>query len=162
MIRAIRIVPKAGQPELFLRTPANETRPAFSPDGRWVAYISNENGIIEVYVRAFASSPGAGGKWQISSGGGGTPVWSRTARELYFLRAGQIMVSDYTVRGSSFEASKPRVWSNQRLLQTAFSNFDLAPDGKQFAIVPDSSASPTEVRVTMLLNFFDELRRRLP
>ena len=72
------------------------------------------------------------------------------------------MVSDYTVRGSSFEASKPRVWSNQRLLQTAFSNLDLAPDGEQFAIVPDSTASPTEVRVTMLLNFFDELRRRLP
>ena len=72
------------------------------------------------------------------------------------------MVADYTVSGSSFEASKPRLWSNQRLFQTAFTNFDLAPDGKQFAIVPDASAAPTEVRVTMLLNFFDELRRRLP
>jgi hypothetical protein len=72
------------------------------------------------------------------------------------------MVSEYIVRGSSFEASKPRVWSTQRLHQTAFTNFDLAPDGKQFAIVPDSSASPTRVRVTMLLNFFDELRRQLP
>jgi serine/threonine-protein kinase len=154
--------PKAGQPEPFLRTPANETRPAFSPDGRWVAYNSNESGTIEVYVRASASSPGAGGKWQISSGGGGTPVWSRTAPELYFPRARQIMVSEYVVRGSSFEASKPRVWSKQRLHQTAFTNFDLAPDGKQFAIVPDSSASPTRVRVTMLLNFFDELRRQLP
>jgi Tol biopolymer transport system component/tRNA A-37 threonylcarbamoyl transferase component Bud32 len=154
--------PKAGQPELFLKTPANETRPAFSPDGRWVAYNSNENGGIEVYVRAAASSAGAGGKWQISSGGGGTPVWSRTAPELYFSRAGQIMVSEYIVRGSSFEAGKPRVWSKQRLYQTAFTNFDLAPDGKQFAIVPDASASPPEVRVTMLLNFFDELRRRVP
>jgi Tol biopolymer transport system component len=153
--------PKAGLPELLLRTPANETRPAFSPDGRWVAYNSNESGTIEVYVRAFASSPGAGGKWQISNGGGGTPVWSRTASELYFPQAGQIMVSGYTVRGSSFEASKPRAWSNQRLFQTAFTNFDLAPDGT-FAIVPDSSALPADVRVTMLLNFFDELRRRLP
>jgi hypothetical protein len=72
------------------------------------------------------------------------------------------MVADYTISGSSFEASKPRVWSNQRLFQTAFTNFDLAPDGKRFAIVPDSSASPAEVRVTMLLNFFDELRRRVP
>jgi Tol biopolymer transport system component/tRNA A-37 threonylcarbamoyl transferase component Bud32 len=154
--------PKAGQPELFLRTPANETRPAFSPDGRWVAYNSNESGTVEVYVRAAASSSSAGGKWQISSGGGGTPVWSRAAREIYFPRAGQIMVSDYIVRGSSFEAGKPRLWSKQRLFQTAFTNFDLAPDGKQFAIVPDSSASPPEVRVTMLLNFFDELRRHVP
>jgi Tol biopolymer transport system component len=154
--------PKAGQPELFLKTPANETRPAFSPDGRWVAYSSNESGIIEVYVRAAAGSSSAGGKWQISSGGGGMPLWSRTAREIYFVRAGQIMVSDYTVRGSSFEAGKPRVWSKQRLFRTAFTNFDLAPDGRQFAIVPDTSASPTRVGVTMLLNFFDELRRRLP
>ena len=154
--------PKIGQPELFLKTPANETRPAFSPDGRWVAYNSDESGPPEIYVRASASSSGAGGKWQISSGGAGTAVWSRTAPELYFTRAGQIMVSEYSVRGSSFEASKPRVWSKQRLLPTAFTNFDLAPDGKQFAIVPDSSASPEKIRVTMLLNFFDELRRKLP
>jgi serine/threonine-protein kinase len=154
--------PKAGQPELFLRTPANETRPAFSPDGRWVAYSSNEGGIPEVYVRAAASSSGAGEKWQVSSGGGGTPVWSRTAPALYFARAGEIMVSEYIVRGNSFEASKPRVWSKQRLHPTAFTNFDLAPNGKQFAIVPDSRASAAEVRVTMLLNFFDELRRQLP
>ena len=154
--------PKAGQPELFLRTPANETRPAFSPDGRWVAYNSNESGTLEVYVRAAVSSSGAGGKWQISSGGGGTPIWSRTARELYFPRTGQIMVADYIIRGTSFEASKPREWSKQRLFQTAFTNLDLAPDGRRFAIVPDTSDSPAEVRVTMLLNFFDELRRRLP
>ena len=154
--------PKAGQPEPFLRTAANETRPAFSPDGRWVAYNSNETGTVEVYVRVFASPPAPGGKWQISNAGGGTPIWSRNGRELFYLADRQIMVSDYTVRGSSFEASKPRLWSKQRLLPTAFTNFDLAPDGKQFAVVPDSSASPTEVRVTMLLNFFDELRRRVP
>jgi serine/threonine protein kinase/Tol biopolymer transport system component len=154
--------PKTGQPELFLKTPANETRPAFSPDGRWVAYNSDESGPSEIYVRAAASSSGAGGKWQISSGGAGTAVWSRTAPELYFTRAGQIMVSEYSVRGSSFEASKPRVWSKQRLHPTAFTNFDLAPDGKQFAIVPDSSTSPEKIRVTMLLNFFDELRRQIP
>jgi Tol biopolymer transport system component len=154
--------PKVGQPELFLKTPASETRPAFSPDGRWVAYNSNEGGTIEVYVRAAGRSSDAGGKWKISSGGGGGPVWSRTAPEIYFPRAGQIMVSEYSVRGSSFEASKPRVWSKQRLHQTGFTNFDLAPDGKQFAIVPEPSGSATEVRVTVLLNFFDELRRQIP
>ena len=89
--------PRAGTPELFLRTAANETRPAFSPDGRWVAYLSNETGASEVYVRASASSPGAAGKWQISSAGGGTPIWSRNGRELFYLRDSQIMVADYTV-----------------------------------------------------------------
>ncbi len=154
--------PKAGPPELFLRTAAHETRPAFSPDGRWVAYLSNETGATEVYVRSSTSSQGSGGKWQISSGGGGTAIWSRNGRELFFNRNNPIMVSDYIVRGSTFEASKPRLWSNQRLLPTAFTNFALAPDGRHFAVIPDTSAPTDGVRVTMLLNFLDELRRRLP
>jgi hypothetical protein len=107
-----------------------------------VAYNSNESGAVEVYVRPAASSADAG-TWQVSSGGGTTPVWSRTARELYFSQAGQIMVS------------------SQRLHQTAFSNFDLAPDGRQFAIVPEAPAS-ARGRLAILQNFFDELRRHVP
>jgi hypothetical protein len=125
-----------------------------------VAYNSNESGAVEVYVRPAASSADAG-TWQVSSGGGTTPVWSRTARELYFSQAGQIMVSEYVVRGRSFEAGKPRAWSSQRLHQTAFSNFDLAPDGRQFAIVPEAPAS-ARGRLAILQNFFDELRRHVP
>ncbi len=156
--------PKAGQPEVFLRTPAAEVRPAFSHDGRWVAYGSNESGSMEVYVRAF-KGPASGpvGKWQISTGGGAMPIWSRNGREVFYQSPrNQIMVSDYIVRGDSFVASKPRVWSTQQLLPTGFTNFDLAPDGKRFAIAPDPGAPLAEVRVTVLLNFFDELRRRLP
>jgi Tol biopolymer transport system component len=156
--------PKAGQPEVFLRTPAAEVRPAFSHDGRWVAYSSNESGSMEVYVRAF-DGPASGpvGKWQISTGGGAMPIWSRNGREVFYLSPrNQIMVSDYIVRGVSFVAGKPRVWSTQQLLPTGFTNLDLAPDGKRFAIAPDPGAPLAEVRVTVLLNFFDELRRRLP
>jgi eukaryotic-like serine/threonine-protein kinase len=57
--------PKAGKPGLFLRTPADEEAPAFSPDGRWIAYLSTESGNNEIYVRPFPA--GSGGKWQISS-----------------------------------------------------------------------------------------------
>ena len=154
--------PKAGQPELFLTTPANETRPAFSPDGRWVAYNSNESGTMKctfgrsrvLRVRVGSGRSRAAAVAHLS---GREPHVSSIS-----VGPSQIMVSDYTVRGSSFEASKPRVWSKQRLFQTAFTNFDLAPDGKQFAIVPDASASPTEVRVTMLLNFFDRLHELRP
>src|SRR5438552_1533263 len=73
--------PKPGKPESFLRTPASERHPALSPDGRWIAYSSTESGIPELYVRPF---PGPGGKWQISTGGGKYPKWSRTGHALYY------------------------------------------------------------------------------
>ncbi len=77
--------PKAGKPETFLRSPFNESRPAFSPDGRWIAYQSDESGTDEVYVRPLlgtASNPS--GKWQVSTGGGGAPLWSRQGQEPFF------------------------------------------------------------------------------
>ena len=75
--------PKPGKPELFLGTPFNEQEPAFSPDGRWIAYTSNESGRNEVYVRPFpGGAPSGSGKWQISTGGGAHPIWSRNGREL--------------------------------------------------------------------------------
>src|SRR5262249_16444061 len=82
--------PKAGKPEVFLSTPAMERYPAFSPDARWIAYNSTESGTDEIYVRPF---PGPGGHWQISTGGGQFPMWSRNGRELFFENtSSQIMV----------------------------------------------------------------------
>ena len=72
---------KPAKPAVFLRTPAIEREPMFSPDGRWTAYSSNETGKYEVYVRPF---PGPGAKPIISDGGGTYPTWSRTSRELYY------------------------------------------------------------------------------
>ena len=77
---------RAGKPEPFLQTPFDERHPSFSPDGRWMAYDSNESGAYQVYVRAF---PDKGGKWQISNSGGIYPVWSRNGRELFFRTDGQ-------------------------------------------------------------------------
>ncbi len=135
--------PKPGKPEVFLRTPANEQRGAFSPDGRWMAYQSDESGTYEVYVRPFGgsqagNSPGSpGGRWQISSGGGLHPVWSRDGRELFFATPDfQLMVSDYSVKGDSFTYSKPRLWPDKQLLGGPRPYFDIAPDGKRFAVFP--------------------------
>ena len=72
---------KPGKPTPFLNTPATEIVPAFSPDGRWIAYVSIESGRSEVYVRPF---PGPGGKWQISTAGGTYPVWSPARKELLY------------------------------------------------------------------------------
>ena len=102
---------RAGKPEVFLQTPANEAGPSFSPDGRWLAYWSDESGTNQVYVRAF---PDKGGKWQISNGGGVWPMWSRNGRELFFETLDNyIMVAAYTGKGDSFEADKPRMWSEK-------------------------------------------------
>jgi serine/threonine-protein kinase len=161
--------PKPGKPELFLRTPFYKSEPAFSPDGRWIAYTSNESGRYEVYVRPFRGGAGSGsGEWQISTGGGGYPIWSRNGRELFYENPdNRIIVTTYTAKADSFAADKPRLWSNTQVLGFApvLWNLDLAPDGKRFAVFPRPDATGEQkgsVHVTVLLNFFDELRRRVP
>jgi serine/threonine-protein kinase len=156
--------PKAGTPELFLRTPAEELIPRFSPDGRWIAYRSNESGANEIYVRPFPA--GSGGKWPISTGGGLYALWSKNGHELFYEAPDdRIMVVDYTVDGEAFVPGKPRVWSQRPLFYAGVSNLDLAPDGARSAIVtaPEMGVgSRGSVHVTLLENFFDELRRKAP
>jgi len=155
--------PKPGAPQPFLRRPADERYPRFSPDGCWIAYRSNESGTEEIYVRPF---PGPGGKWQVSAGGGVYALWSNNGRELFYETAdGRIMVVNYTVAHDSFIPGKPRLWSERRISFPGVSNLDLAPDGKRFAVFTQPQTAGGEkgpVRVTMLLNYFDELRRKLP
>jgi Tol biopolymer transport system component len=152
---------KAGQPEPLLVTPANENYPAFSPDGHWMAYASDESGSVQVYVRAF---PDTGNRWQISSNGGTYPVWSPDGRTLFFRSPGeQIMTANYRVSGGVFSADKPRVWSEIRLADTgATRNYDLHPDGKRvLALLPvEDPAADSGTHVSVMLNLFDELQRR--
>ena len=156
--------PKAGKPEPFLATPSDENVPMFSPDGRWIAYRSNELGTNEIYVRPFPA--GRGGKWQISTGGGLYGIWSNNGRELFYETAdNRIMVVDYTVNGDSFVPGKPRLWSAKQIFYTGVSNLALAPDGKRFAVfLMPEAAGPDKgsVHVTFLQNFLDELRRQVP
>src|SRR5882672_10343817 len=104
--------PGPGKPELFLRTPFDEYEPAFSPDGRWIASTSSESGRLEVYVRPFPrGAPAGSGKWQISTGGGVHPIWSRDGRELFYETLegigphrsipDRIMVSTYATKADS-------------------------------------------------------------
>ena len=148
-----------------------------SPDGHWFAYTSGAPGSLQVFVRPFANGKIAGeGVWQISSAGGAYPVWSRApgARQLLYLTPeGRVIVVDYTVEGNTFNHSKPRLWT-EKLIRTAvggtafgrgFPFFDLTPDGKRiiaFEQEEQSKEPRTNLHVTMLLNWFDELRRRLP
>ena len=148
-----------------MRTPKDELLPTFSPDGRWIAYRSNESGSNEIYVRPFPDA--SRGKWQVSTGGGLYAFWSNNGRELFYETAdNRIMVADYSVDGGTFVLKgKPRPWSDRQLFYPGTSNLDLAPNGKRFAVLALPETPPGEkgtVHVTMLLNFFDELKRRIP
>ena len=149
-----------GTTTVFVEDPFDESFPAFSPDGRFLAYASNESGRYEVYVRPF---PGPGGKWQVSAAGGLWPKWSRTRSELLFeTRGGEIMVASYTAEGDSFRAERPVPWSDVRFLWTAITvnNIDLHPDGERVALrlAGDESRDAPD-SVVVVFNFFDELRR---
>ncbi len=136
--------------------------PAFSPDGRWLAYQSNETGAAEIYVRPF---PGPGGKWQVSTQSGQFPAWSRTGKELLYLTPApdsKIMTVGYTVKGDAFQATTPRPWSASQ--PTGIMRFDPHPDGKRLAIlqVPRLTGESTRTSLVMVENFFEELRRVAP
>jgi serine/threonine protein kinase len=151
--------PKAGKPELFLGSKFDLRSPVFSPDGRWIAYRSRESGQPEIFVRPFL---GPGGKWQISTAGGSLPVWSRNGRELFY-QGREMMVAPYSVRGDSFAAGQPRPWSEKSFPTVTY--LDPAPDGKRFVVVmpmPAAASVDRPTHVTFLLNFADELRRKLP
>jgi serine/threonine-protein kinase len=154
----------AGPSATVLNTPAVEIEGVFSPDGRWLAYTSNESGRFEVYVRPF---PGSGGPWQISNGGGTLPTWSRTRSELLYGALDQrIMAVTYTTAGGAFRPGPPRVWSEGRfemLGPVINRHFDLHPDGKRVAMakVPEAGASNAD-KIVFAFNFFDELRRVVP
>ena len=140
---------RAGEPQSFLKTPTIMTFAAFSPDGRWLAYADAQAGSYDVYVRSF---PDNGAKVQISNAGGTMPVWSRNGHELFYRTEDQrIMVANYTVKGESFVAAKPRVWFGKQLANVGLAvNFDLAPDGKRFIVLmpAESPQNRKKCRIT--------------
>jgi hypothetical protein len=127
----------AGTPEPFLRTPAYETYPTFSPDGRWIAYGSGAYGRWDVYVRPFPDD--GRGEVRISESGGRIPFWMPNGRELLYRTDDQrLMVVAYSVKGDSFIPERPRPWTARTLGDTGvLSNFDVDPTGARvLALMP--------------------------
>lgn len=156
---------RAGTPELFLRTPYFEVYPAFSPDGRWIAYGSNENesGTPEVYVRRF---PDDGTKAvRVSNNGGSVPRWSSTGREIVY-RAGsrKLMVVRVSHDGGSWHVETPRLWTPRLLADTGvLPSFDLASDDRVAALMPATASreEPDPNKVTIVFNFLASMDRRV-
>jgi len=156
--------PKAGSAELFLRRTRPGITVAFSPDSQWIAYSSHEPGDTGIYVRP--ADTRRSGKIQLSAGKDDCfPVWSRSGHQLLYQDAeGHIRVIDYVAKGDSFSGGAPRLWMDQPI---AAGNrrrfFDLGRDGKHIVtFVHPEDRSGEQRHVTFLVNFFDELRRRLP
>jgi serine/threonine-protein kinase len=155
----------SGSPKFFLQTPSRLPFPAFSPDGKWLAYASTENGRYEVSV---TDTAGTGTRVPVSDSGGTMPVWSRTGRELFYRTVTgcqTIMDVAYTVSNGVFRADQATPWSDHRLANMGLTpNFDRDPNGDRFVVqipAPGSEPPEGESHVTLVANFFEEVRRRV-
>jgi eukaryotic-like serine/threonine-protein kinase len=140
--------------EPFLRTRFTETTPRFGPDGRWIAYASNESGRDEVFVRPF---PGPGGKTQISTDTGTNPSWSPDGREIFYRRGTAVMVVSVTTAGG-FSASAPRLLLDGPYL--GGTNYGVMADGKRFVVV-ERQQPVIPQHVNVVLNWFGDLQKRI-
>ena len=139
----------------WLQTAANEWAGRLSPDGRWMAYNSDESGQPEVYVQPF---PGRGGKWLVSQGGGGfNAIWSRDGRRLYFRRGDQVLETDVDA-ASGFTLGTPRVLFSGRYLATG-RDFDVSPDGTRLVMMRNDDPRSTAT-LHVVLNWWHALEAR--
>jgi eukaryotic-like serine/threonine-protein kinase len=153
----------SGDAQAMVATGFNERGAALSPDSRWLAYVSNEQGENEVFVRPFPDVNG--GKWQVSSGGGGAPIWSHSGRELFFVSRGKMNV--VAIRpGPTFSGEPPRalfsIPERVRARSPERGTFAISSDDQRFLMLQDNSWGAMAGTPTMVLvqNFFTELRAK--
>ena len=144
----------------FLQTPFNEGAPRFSPDGRWLAYTSDESGRNEIYVQPY---PGPGGKSQISTDGGTEPVWNPNGRELFY-RSGDKMMAVEIATQPGFAAGKARMLFEGQYVPTpaTFPNYDVSPDGQRFLMLKAAEQATAPNQINVVLNWFEELKQKVP
>ena len=149
----IWVLPPGGKARPFLETPFNEHGAMFSPDGKWLAYTSDESGQDEVYLQPF---PGPGAKTQISTDGGSEPAWARSGSELFYRNADKLM--SVTIRQTpQFEPGAPRllfegIYESDHRGDT---NYDVTADGQRFIMIKSDRQF---TRLNVVLNWFRELR----
>jgi Tol biopolymer transport system component len=145
-----------------------EGQPQISPDGRWMAYISDDSGQIQVYVRPFPQVDS--GRWQISQSGGDSPLWSRDGRELFY-RSGDAVMGVSVKTGPAPIFSLPKNLFKGTYVSLPVSSdphpWDISPDGRFLMMKPPASAAaPSEAagprKINIVLNWFEELKQRVP
>ncbi len=148
----------------LLPGPGNRAAAAYSPDGRWIAYVSDESGHPEVYV---AAASGYGATWPVSSDGGGEPVWARSGRELFY-RAGRRMMAVPVQSGDAFTTGRAVElfegdFDHNEDKESMSPDYDVSPDGQRFLMIQPTgpaAAAPAPVGLRVVLNWFQELPKR--
>ena len=146
-------------PDRLLGKPFNEHQPRLAPDGRWLAYVSDESGQNEVYVRSF---PGMSAKRQVSTEGGHYPLWNPNGRELFYRDEDKMMVVEIASNGE-LELGTPKVlFEKPFAYSSAGLNYDVAPDGRRFVMIDESEAEPAPTQLVLVQNWAAELERLVP
>jgi serine/threonine-protein kinase len=146
------------EPEAVLATQYNDRNAIFSPNGQWMAFVSDRSGQTEVYVKPY---PGQGRIEPISTNGGVEPLWARSGKELFYRSGDQMMVVSVQT-DTTFKAEKPRLlfegaYGDNRVGSTT-SNYDITADGQRFVMVQEEDTP----QINVVLNWFEELKRLVP
>jgi serine/threonine-protein kinase len=140
----------------FVATPYADAGGAFSPNGGWVAYQSNESGKMEIYLRAY---PSGGNRVQISTDGGQEPRWARNGKELFYRTEKKLMS---VPMGSGTPGKPVALFEAEFLSGGRTTSYDVAPDGQHFYFLLREQQTQRQATVDVILNWFDELNRRVP
>jgi len=149
----------------LLKERYGECQPRISPDGSWIAYVSNESGEGEIYVRPFPEVNK--GRRQVSAGGGGNPLWSPDGRELFY-RCGDAVMAVSVKTGTAFGIDIPKTLFNGTYVAAGgvVNVWDISPDGKRFLMIKPPGAATSAKggprKINIVLNWLEELRQRVP
>jgi len=154
------VLPMTGdrKPMAFAQTEFSEVQGQLSPDGRWMAYASDESGRMEVYVQPF---PASGGKWQVSAGGGSQPRWRRDGKELFYVSADKRLMAVELKADATFEAGVPKALFGTRFLPAApphLLSYAVASDGQRFLVTRLVEEEPA-IPITVVLNWTAGLKK---
>ena len=132
--------------------------PALSPDGHWLAYTSPESGTVQIFVVPF---PGPGGKWQISTGSGFDPRWSKSGHELFYVDGRALIAVPYSVEKGSFQPGKPEeLFSDRFEMRAPLGSYDVTPDGQHFVMLQLTGGRTAAASgPTVVLNWIDQARQ---
>src|SRR5262249_45190649 len=144
------------QPKPFLKTPASERGPALSPDGRYLAYVSNE-GRDEIYLTRF---PSAEGKWQVTVDGGKNAVWGNKGKELFFVKMNSLYSVDVQTDPALVLGTPKKLFDGDKVAIPIWRGYDIAPDGQRILVISSQNQKQITPSIIVVENWFEEFRKR--